>query len=60
MNLFNLANIETKGIAALLALAATFFTAGGTLTLAEHYARAGTNGAAFIAANSAAQTAARS
>lgn len=42
---------QTKRIAGFAAVVATLFTAGGTLTLAEHYAHAGRAGHDYAAGN---------
>ena len=48
-------NRHTRRIAGFAALLATLFTTVGTLTLAEHYARTGKDGRAYMAANPAAR-----
>ena len=40
---------QTKRIAGFVAILATVFTIGGTLTLANHYARSSTGGQEYLA-----------
>ena len=46
----NTVNRQTKRIAGFVAILATVFTVGGTLTLADHYARSSTGGQEYLAA----------
>ncbi|MFA6312072.1 MAG: hypothetical protein WCV99_11235 [Sterolibacterium sp.] len=42
---------QTKGLVGLVAIVATVFTCGGTLTLAEHYSRSSMDGRDYLAAS---------
>jgi hypothetical protein len=46
----NSVNIQTKRIAGFVAILATVLICGGTLTLADHYARSSTGGQNYLAA----------
>jgi len=46
----NSLNNKTNRIAGLVAILATAVTCGGTLTLADHYARSGSGGQQYLAA----------
>ena len=58
MNSLTTISKQTKRMAGITALVATMFTAGGTLALADHYARTAGDGQAYMAGNPAAQCAA--
>ncbi len=49
MNAMITSSKQTHRIAAVLAVVATLFAVGGTLSLAEHYAQAGVAGAEHLA-----------
>lgn len=49
---------QTRRLAGIAAIVGTFFTMGGTLTLAQHYAHTGKNGRDYAVANAAADGAA--
>lgn len=46
----NALNKTTNGIAGFVAILATVIICGGTLSLADHYARSGTGGQEYLAA----------
>lgn len=55
MNSLTTISKQTKRMAGIAALVATMFTTGGTLALADHYARSAGDAQVFMAGNPAAQ-----
>jgi hypothetical protein len=53
MNSMMVMNMQTKRMAGIAAALGTFLTVGGTLTLAEHYARTSVHAREYVTCNSA-------